>query len=623
MTSRARWLVFLSVSGFGLGVFRGQPILSWVSLTVVLWLYAEWLAFHWRLWRHLPRIRIRRFVNDSDRETGYLRTGSPARVRVEIRGPAGALEPILVVRDCLEENLRVTSGSRRFVLHRRRAQTAPGSVAAAEATRPTTGIDERRTTAGSNFAASASATAASSVSDSPHARRGGESEVGVSESGQDFSYTATAAGAGRAVFPGFRITLQDSQGFFTAERFLPCQQSFQVLPTYAVTGDLQPLVKRINSLPQHGIHRLQRAGMGSELLELREYVPGDPPKSIAWKVSARRDLLMTRQYESEVPVRLMLFVDGSIGTRIGGYGRRLLDQMSYVAASVAAAAVRVGDPVGAVLFDETGSHRIPPATGQRGFYELLKRLAEFSVNPLPPAERYTPEMLTAVHRLCSERCPELLDPRVNKVPFSLFPLSPRKRHEYFQRSQVSAVMAELFGLSIPQQLELVYDDIRFADYARRMLNAAGLAWMEPLIPTRQRGVHGGLATMELLSKALTHSVALSRDNEVYVILADVLECATNIDHLMPAVRLALARHHKVILVCPTPTFRRPDPSANEAVTAEELMRKADDIRLRELSRRLQRSLRRVGASVAVSGDESSIRMVLSETELVRHGRIRR
>jgi uncharacterized protein (DUF58 family) len=157
----------------------------------------------------------------------------------------------------------------------------------------------------------------------------------------EFSYTARVRGAGRLRLPGFRIVLQDAQGFFRLERFIPLVQVFRVLPAYADVGETQPLVKRINSLPQHGIHRLQRSGMGSELLELREYVDGDPPKSIAWKVSARRDKLMTRQYESEVPVRLQLFLDGSIGTRVGGFGLRLLDQLTYVGASVARTAISV------------------------------------------------------------------------------------------------------------------------------------------------------------------------------------------------------------------------------------------------------------------------------------------
>src|SRR5439155_22878703 len=50
---------------------------------------------------------------------------------------------------------------------------------------------------------------------------------------------------------------------------------------------------------------------------LRDYLPGDPPKTIAWKVSARRDRLITKEFESEVPVRCTLFVDISHSVRVG------------------------------------------------------------------------------------------------------------------------------------------------------------------------------------------------------------------------------------------------------------------------------------------------------------------
>src|SRR5207302_354096 len=60
-----------------------------------------------------------------------------------------------------------------------------------------------------------------------------------------------------------------------------------------------------------GMHRLYRPGSGSELLDLRDYQPGDPPRTIAWKVSARRDKLITKELEREVPVRCTLLLDTS------------------------------------------------------------------------------------------------------------------------------------------------------------------------------------------------------------------------------------------------------------------------------------------------------------------------
>ena len=561
MTQRARWLVLLGLLGFGLGVLRSQPGLAWSSLTLLLWIFGEWLAFCWRLWRELPCVQVRRLVNDRPEATGYLWAGRNVRILVEIFCSSGSIGPVIVVKDCLEENLRVVSGcSSHGLLNRTGTLT--------------------------------------------------------------FRYEVQPQAAGEVVLPGVRFTLQDAQGFFVSERFFSLEQRFLVLPAFSGVGDVQSLVKRMNSLPKHGIHRLQRAGMGSELLELREYADGDPPKSIAWKVSARRDTLMTRQYESEVPIRVCLFVDGTIATRVGGFGYRLLDQINFVAASVARAAIATGDSVGVVLFDERGQKRIAPAGGDRAFYGLLKELAVFSANPQAPRQRLTPVLLNAALRLCGERYPELMSPRINRVPFTWLPISPWKRKALYQRSLLAGVLAELYHESPAGLIELIHDDNRLAPLAQSFLNDAGLAWMAPVIPMRNQGFHSGIASMEMLSKALTTSVAMARDNEVYVILANLLECATSIDTLVPAVRMALARHHRVVVVCPSPTFRRPPKHTPLSdVSVEGMLEQAEDIRTRELSQRLRRSLARIGATVSVSGEQQAIRMVLAETELARSGRI--
>lgn len=562
MTGRSRWLIMLGMTGLGFGLYLAQFTLSWLSLTMLLWIFAEWVLFHYRLLTETPSITVTRAVNGRTESNGYLWAGRTVKIQVTVTAGGRELGPVLIIRDCLPENLRTKDGSSQaFVLDR--------------------------------------------------------------QDRLEFSFEARVCGAGRVNLPGVKLTIQDAQKFFATERFIPVEQSFRVLPAYAEFNEQQVLVKRINSLPQHGIHRLQRAGMGSELLELREYVPGDPPKSIAWKVSARRDTLMTRQYESEVPVRVYLFVDGSISTRVGGFGKRLLDQMLYVAGTVARSSISIGDPVGTVLFDERRTTRIQPVGGERGFYRILEALSDFSDNPSPPQQRLTKGLLNAALRLAGERWPQLMDPQVNQVPFTFLPLLPWNRRTFYRRSMLAGVLAELNDLSPQQLIQLVHDDNRMAQAAQQFLAAAGVSWMEPLVQTRGRGFHDGMATMELFSKAITESVAHARDNEVYVVMANLLECATNISRILPAVKMALARHHRVIFVCPTPTFRRPGSLPDQPVnpTAEQLLAHAEELRTEELTIRLQRALRRIGAAITLSGEDDAIRMVLSETTLARSGRV--
>ena len=91
-------------------------------------------------------------------------------------------------------------------------------------------------------------------------------------------------------------------------------------------------------------------------------------------------------------------------------------------------------------------------------------------------------------------------------------------------SLLANVLAGLYGLSVSQIIELVHDDRMMAQFTQRLLSDAGVSWMPPLVETRDQGFHDGMATMEMLSTAIADSVATARDNEVYVIMANLLEC---------------------------------------------------------------------------------------------------
>ena len=131
------------------------------------------------------------------------------------------------------------------------------------------------------------------------------------------TYRIRSPGVGQIRFEGLRLRTSDIQGFFHHVAFVHSVKTYRVLPPLADAKGHTATVKRTNLLPPPGYHRHKRPGSGSELLELHEYRPGDPPKTIAWKVSARRNRLITKEFESEVPLRCTLFVDTSNSVRVG------------------------------------------------------------------------------------------------------------------------------------------------------------------------------------------------------------------------------------------------------------------------------------------------------------------
>ncbi|MEY3458115.1 MAG: hypothetical protein RL215_1272, partial [Planctomycetota bacterium] len=248
MTGLGRVTLFVGSAGMLLGLIRGQSLLAAVGLTIVVWILTEWIWFLWRIRFEFPGLRFRRVVNGSEADSGVLQAGRLVQVVVSVTASGRSVHGFLRLYDCVPENMAVSGSGNRVRIR------------------------------------------------------------GVLSAGE-FGYTARIRGAGSLRLPGFRVLLEDRHGFFRQERFVRCLQTFRVLPAWRECGDVRPIIKRLNAIPRHGVHRQQRTGLGSELLELREYLAGDPPKSIAWKASARRGRLMTRQYESEVPVRLQLIVD--------------------------------------------------------------------------------------------------------------------------------------------------------------------------------------------------------------------------------------------------------------------------------------------------------------------------
>ena len=591
MTSRARWLMFLGLVGLFGGVLRGQVLLSLLSLSAFGWILVAWFRFQRRIHFDLPRLQFERLINGRNDAQGSLWVGRLVHVELRMKCVKDIL-PVLHVRDVVPEILAI--------------QMPIGSQPISSSNQlPQPGFSKRLWGRLEKLF----------ETNRPPLQPPNQLTIDSGCKSMALKYSVQVRAAGQVTFPGVRLTLEDTFGFFRMHRFVPVEQRFWLLPDYYQSAELRPTIKRQNSLPQHGIHRLQRSGTGAELLELREYVPGDPPKSIAWKVSARRDNLMTRKYESEVPVRLHLFIDGSFSTRIGGYGLRLLDQINFVAASVGRAAISVGDPVSGMLVDETQVKRLPWLAGDRGFLQLTKSLAEFATARPPTATNTTAYLLLCAMRVCHERYPELLARRYQQIPFSFF-LATREQY------RLAGVLAEVFGLSPSEHVECILDREKLAYYAQELLHRSGMPWMAPMISAAPDPAVNGALRMQLLGDAMSKAIAHARDNEVFVVLADLLSCAPNLPQLLKVVKLALAKHHRVAFVCPTTTFLRPDASIVEpkSTSMPDLLLAAEQARVRDIALQMKRELRRLGVSVAFAGEPTAIQMIIAEMDLARDGR---
>ncbi len=73
---------------------------------------------------------------------------------------------------------------------------------------------------------------------------------------------------------------------------------------------LAPSLRRdVRACAESGTQVSTRVGMGDDFFGIREYVPGDSPRQIAWRASARVGELLVRQTSAPAPHRLWVVLD--------------------------------------------------------------------------------------------------------------------------------------------------------------------------------------------------------------------------------------------------------------------------------------------------------------------------
>ncbi|MTW22201.1 DUF58 domain-containing protein [Allochromatium palmeri] len=124
-----------------------------------------------------------------------------------------------------------------------------------------------------------------------------------------------------------------------------------------------------------GGHLSRFRGRGMEFDESRVYLPGDDPRNMDWRVTARAGTPHVKLFREERERPVWLLVDQGPSMQ---FGTRVAFK-SVVAARVAAllgwAAVDRGDRVGGLVFDESRHLERRPAARGTGLLPLLERLA--------------------------------------------------------------------------------------------------------------------------------------------------------------------------------------------------------------------------------------------------------
>jgi uncharacterized protein (DUF58 family) len=129
-----------------------------------------------------------------------------------------------------------------------------------------------------------------------------------------------------------------------------------------------------------GLHRSPRKGFSVEFADFRPYQPGDDLRYVDWKIAARSDRWVVKQYEEETNLRatIVLDVSRSMDWRGAAAAGRVTKRgyAEQLTAALALLLLRQRDAVGLIRFDDAVRSSIPPRARSGQWRRLVAALAE-------------------------------------------------------------------------------------------------------------------------------------------------------------------------------------------------------------------------------------------------------
>lgn len=125
-----------------------------------------------------------------------------------------------------------------------------------------------------------------------------------------------------------------------------------------------------------GAHKSPLAGFAVEFAGHREYVPGDDPKHVDWRVYYSRDKYFVKQYELETNFVCHLIVDVSASMRYGEGQQQKLLYASQMATTLAYSIVKQSDKVSFATFDTQLHGALTPSNSLHQVTRITQHLDE-------------------------------------------------------------------------------------------------------------------------------------------------------------------------------------------------------------------------------------------------------
>jgi uncharacterized protein (DUF58 family) len=174
----------------------------------------------------------------------------------------------------------------------------------------------------------------------------------------------------------FEVTTAFPFGLVRRSRVHKQPDSLVVFP--ALAGVDERLINRFHSREQSGAKTRPRGGGLEEFYGVKEYRPGENPRLIYWRRSARTGVLVSREMSQAVPPRIVVLVDTQLVADTAA-GHAALERSIAQSASLASYTLDLGMSVGLAVWSGEWT-LIAPSRGKRHRIDILAALAALPRN---------------------------------------------------------------------------------------------------------------------------------------------------------------------------------------------------------------------------------------------------
>ncbi|HID27797.1 MAG TPA: DUF58 domain-containing protein [Methanosarcinales archaeon] len=344
-----------------------------------------------------------------------------------------------------------------------------------------------------------------------------------------FTYYAIPKRRGVHKFTGVSVYVADKGNLFYNEKF------FQVLNTITVYPSIEEISidkirqERRSTLRALGAHKSKQTGIGSDFAGIREYIHGDSFRKIEWKSTSRLNKLMTREFESDIRVPAIIFLDVSATMDTGKIGPTKLDYAIKTAAAFSKFALDSNDPVGLYTFSNKIHTIIKPNLGKKQLYQILHTLARIDPRISSEIDANYYLLIDIIKQYLSKSFPETF-----------------VESDWDIDTKVLNFVGEQLKLKESSRIRM-QKDYEFAE--RKLIKYCIESGIE--LPFQYNGeINKDIGLYNAIKKAIVEE----KGSSLFIIISDLIGLETS-DRTKDSLKLARLHHHKVMVLSPyTPYF---------------------------------------------------------------------